>query len=85
MLAVLYHLVSSPYTNLAVLILGIAFFRHAAREENRSEVVYALMSIGAWITVTQWILPGAPGGLLSQFLLFAGLTVYDVLRERRAA
>ncbi len=80
-MAILFQVLTGPYTNLAVLLLGMAFFSHAAREEGRSRGVYAALSLGAWVVVTRLFLPGAIGGIASQVMLFVGLAAFDVWRE----
>ena len=72
-----------PYAAIAVLICGMVFFCHAARDDQRSEVVYALASFVAWLVMVTLLRPVWAVAVWSQVMLFIGLTVYDTLRERK--
>lgn len=72
-----------PYAAIGVLVCGMIFFSHAARDDQRSELVYVLASLGAWLVMVTLMRPVWSVAVWSQILLFAGLTVFDTLRERK--
>ena len=71
-------------SSLVVLLFCVRFFMLGARMEHRSPWVWGGASLGSWILVTQYFVGGLYGGLLSQALVFAGLTGWAFLRERGA-
>lgn len=73
------------YPSVFVIVACMACFAKGAELDERSKVVWAGLSLGVWLAFTQFFIDGIVGGLVSQVLLFVGLTVAGLLRERRAA
>ena len=71
------------YLSIGVLIMSVAFFVRAARMDQRSELAWGMLSFGSWIAFTRFVFPGVIGGVVSQVLLFFGITVFDYVREQR--
>ncbi len=73
---------SIDYVSIVLLLACMGFFTKGARMEGRSPLLWGAMSLGMWIGFTQFCMGGAIGGLLSQALLFVGLTGFGMLGER---
>jgi hypothetical protein len=71
------------YLSIGVLIMSVVFFVRAARMDQRSELVWGMLSFGSWMVFTNFVFPGIVGGVVSQVLLFFGIAVYDHAREQR--
>lgn len=71
-----------------VTILGVVacamFFAKGAELEHRSPLVWGGLSLAMWIGFTTVFVGGIVGGLLSQALLFLGLTAVELFRNRTA-
>jgi hypothetical protein len=62
-------------------VLCAAFFVKGARLEERSPLVWGGASVAAWLFAT-WVLGGGMvSGVVSQILLFAGLTWIEARRQ----
>jgi hypothetical protein len=73
------------YGYILVLCVCVSFFVKGAHMEGRSGLVWGGSSLGSWILFTQFLIGGLTGGIVSQLVLFVGLTAHRFLRERRAA
>ena len=69
------------YLHILAFFACVSFFVKGAQMEGRSALVWGGLSTGLWIVFTQFLIKGVVGGLLSQALLFAGLTGFALLRD----
>ena len=70
-----------PYVYIFVLLFCMAFFVKGAQLAERSSLVWGGLSLLAWIVVTQFFIGGIGGRLLSQVVLFGGMTAFGLIRE----
>lgn len=74
---------SIDYFEIFLIALCVGFFIRGARMDMRSPVLWGALSLGLWLFFTRFVMGGLSGGLLSQALLLAGLTVWEEVKERR--
>ena len=70
------------YLSILLLIACVGFFVKGAQLDGRSPLTWGGLSLGLWILFTQVLVGGIIGGLLSQALLFLGLTGRQIVRDR---
>jgi hypothetical protein len=70
-----------PY--LTILIIGCfgAFYYRAAQFENESALLWCGLSLLISVLTVFWLRWGLPGLILSQIGLFAGITIFRMLRK----
>ncbi len=73
---------SIDYLSIAICIFCVAFFVKGARLDEQSPRVWGGLSVSAWLASTHVPPGGVLGGILSQVLLFVGLTFVNAHRER---
>lgn len=72
------------YVDLLVCVICASFFVKGARLDDRSPLVWGGLSLAAWLCAT-WLLGGGRMlGILSQVLLFVGITLHDARRDQAA-
>ena len=69
------------YLHVLAFLACVNFFARGAQMEGRSALIWGGLSTGLWIVFTQFLIGGIVGGLLSQVILFAGLTGFALLRD----
>lgn len=62
-----------------------SFFANGARGEGRSPVLWGGASLAAWFFFAGYVGGGMLGGLASQCVLFAGITLLEMRREKKRA
>ncbi len=72
------------YVSLFAMCACAVFFARGAREEHRSPLLWGALSVAFWLGMTNVLVGGLWGGLLSQLALYTLLGVRGVLRDRRA-
>jgi len=70
------------YLDVLAIAFCMGFFVNGARMDMRSPLLWGSLSLATWLVFTQLCMGGLGGGFLSQGLLYAGLTGWEMRRER---
>ena len=76
---------SINYVGLLACAICASFFVKGARLDDKSPLVWGGLSIAAWLIATWLIGGGLILGILSQVLLFVGITLHDARRDQAAS
>ena len=70
-----------PYFAILVIAVGAAFYYRAAEFENESRLLWCGLSIVISLATLFWLHWGWLGALLGQVGLFAGITLFRIMRK----
>jgi len=70
--------------DLVLLVLCVGFIARSARREHRSPLLWGALSLALWLLLANDLGGGLSGGLLSQLLVLAGVTGWEMYLARRS-